>query len=246
MYQQPLPPAPPTLAPVPPPGSGPLTDQRRRGPRLAVLVIAALLVAMLAVSTVSGAVGKARVLAYPKPSLGQISFDNSSGRDTIRSGDTLVFSVAVLAGHDLTYRWNFGDGAAGTGAHPSHTFYRYAEQLEVSVQVSDPLGQTAGTLPLALRVLPPPPTAAFTIDYAYSYCFYYCTIYVDASYSSAGAPGIEISYNWQWGDGYSEDDDTYPQTYHDYDQAGTYTITLTVTDQFGQSSSTSQPFTISS
>ena len=250
MYQQPMPPAPPTYAPAPPPGSVPFSGQRQRGPRLAALVIAVLLVTMLAVSTVSGAVGKARDLAYPMPRLGQVTFNNSSGSSdtTVHSGDALTFSVAVFAGNDLSYFWNFGDGTSGTGSQPTHTYDGYASQLGVSVRVTDPLGQTATARPLVLSVLPPPPTASFVFDYANSYCYSFyneCYVYVDASNSSAGASDVGISYSWQWGDGYTENDDSYSQTYHVYpDQSATYTITLTVADQFGQSSSASNQITI--
>ncbi len=251
MYQNPM----PSYAPPAAPPSGPAPmfapPQGRRGLRFAALIAATLVVIVLIVSVAPNSVSKARTVAYPKPILGQITFTDSSNSSgtTLHSGDTLTFSVAVIAGNDLTYSWDFGDGSSGSGAHPTHTYQGYAQQLGVSVQVSDPISQRAIARPLTLSVLPPPPTAAFTIDYTNSRCYSYyyneCFVYVDASNSSESAPQVRITYNWNWGDGTTENGDYYSQARHTYpDQAASYTITLTVSDQFNQTATASQVYSI--
>lgn len=241
MYQNPM----PSYAPPAAPPSGPAPTfappQGRRGLRFAVLIAAMLIVIVLIVSVAPNTVSKARTVAYPQPILGQVTFTNSSGSSssTVHSGDTLTFSVAIIAGNDLTYRWDFGDGSSGSGAQPTHTYQGYAQQLGVSVQVSDPLSQRATAHPLILSVLPPPPVASFQVTS--SGCdFYECYIYVDASSSSE--PQVGLTFTWDWGDNSGpENDGSYYQAQHAYpDQTATYTIRLTATDQFGQSSSSSQ------
>jgi PKD repeat protein len=79
----------------------------------------------------------------------------------------------------------------------------------------------------------PPPTAAFSPDSA--------TVLAGSAVSFDGArssdrDGSITSYSWNFGDGGTS---TASQPSHSYAKAGTYTVGLTVTDNFNNSSSTS-------
>ncbi len=150
------------------------------------------------------------------------------------------FDASTSADADGTvagYAWTFGDGATGTGATASHT-YAAAGTYQVTLVVTDDKGAT-GTVTKAVEVTagttPPPtptnqaPTAAFTAaakDLAVS---------VDGS-TSADADGTVASYAWTFGD---QGTATGKTATHTYAAAGTYKVTLTVTDDKGATSSKS-------
>jgi|GEM_PF-6438472 len=81
-----------------------------------------------------------------------------------------------------------------------------------------------------------PPESGFT-------CYFSdLTVTFDAS-SSYDPDGFIVSYSWNFGDGSTASGQTVT---HTYSSAGTYTVTLTVTDNEGLTSSTSKQITVSS
>ncbi|PWJ56040.1 PKD repeat-containing protein [Quadrisphaera granulorum] len=123
-----------------------------------------------------------------------------------------------------SYAWDFGDGSTGTGATPTHT-YAAAGTYTVKLVVSDDKGAT-GTTSSALTVTAPvnqAPTASFASaskDLGATF---------DAK-ASADSDGTVASYAWTFGDGTSG---TGVTAAHTYAAAGTYTVTLVVTDDKG-------------
>jgi PKD repeat protein len=57
----------------------------------------------------------------------------------------------------------------------------------------------------------------------------------DASASRASANHRIVSYTWAWGDGSADTTAVSPTTQHTYNNARTYSVTLTVRDDLGQS-----------
>ena len=81
-----------------------------------------------------------------------------------------------------------------------------------------------------------PPQAAFTAQVnSFDTC---------ASFDGTNSTGRQLRYVWDFGDGDANTSgfDSFP--FECFPSTGTYTVTLTVTDQFGQQSSTSQQVTI--
>ena len=155
--------------------------------------------------------------------------DLAAGFDGTGSSDT--------DGTVASYSWNFGDNtAAGTGSKPSHT-YTAAGTYTVTLTVTDDAGAT-DTVSHDVTVTAPPnvkPTAAFTssnTDLAASF---------DGT-GSSDTDGTVASYSWNFGDNTAAGTGSKPS--HTYTAAGTYTVTLTVTDDAGATDTVSHDVTV--
>lgn len=124
------------------------------------------------------------------------------------------------------YAWSFGDGGTGSGVTASHTFANGV--YSVQLIVTDTGGQTASAT-RQVTVPDPPPTASFTFHCAGLACSF------DGSGSTDNAS--ITSYAWTWGDGGSGAGLT-PN--HTYGAPGTFSVTLTVTDNSGGTGSATQ------
>lgn len=124
-------------------------------------------------------------------------------------------------GHALSYSWDFGDGASGSGANPSHTYAlpgTYSVQLTVNDNGS-PTKQDSQTRSVTVEDINQHPVASFT------YTENNLVVSFDASGSSDD--GSIVSYSWNFGDGGSG---TGVSPSHTYVSSGTYSVQLTVTD----------------
>ncbi|HEY7779683.1 MAG TPA: PKD domain-containing protein [Ktedonobacterales bacterium] len=145
---------------------------------------------------------------------------------------TFNFDASASTGAQLQYAWSYGDGVTDQGPTTSHQ-YGSLGTYNVTLTVTDVANQT-DSISHKVTVSIPAPTASFTATQDQ----YTCTTFdFDASASS----GYNLSYSWDFGDGNT---DSYggAQTSNDYyyDGSGTYTVQLTVTDQLGRTSTTSQ------
>ncbi|WP_258724057.1 LamG-like jellyroll fold domain-containing protein [Cellulomonas sp. NS3] len=123
------------------------------------------------------------------------------------------------------YAWSFGDGGTATGATATHP-YAVGGPYTVTLTVTDDKGGSASTSQQVTVTDPPPnvpPIAAFTSTTSD------LTVAVDGS-TSSDPDGTVTAYAWTFGDGGTA---TGATATHDYDAAGTYPVTLTVTDNTG-------------
>lgn len=146
-------------------------------------------------------------------------------RTTICAGEQVNFTQTTNGGANY-YQWNFGEGAgfewtaAGDQSHTFDTPGTFTVQYTASIQ-----GATAGcadTANVVINVLPRP-TADFLLDQDAA-----CdSITVAITNTSVDA----VSHLWDFGDGTTSTEVDPPP--HFYGTAGTYTITLTVTNALG-------------
>jgi PKD repeat protein len=134
-----------------------------------------------------------------------------------------------------SYAWDFGDSSAGTGTEPSHT-YAAAGAYPVKLTVTDDKGASTSitktvTVAGGANQLP---TAKFTSTVNN------LAVSVDGS-GSTDPDGTISSYAWNFGDSSTGTGST---ASHTYAAAGTYSVTLTVTDNAGGSSSVTNPVTV--
>ncbi len=156
-----------------------------------------------------------------------ISFDGS-GSDDPDSGDT------------LTYAWDFGDGATGSGVSPSHA-YLWGGTFTVTLNVSDGRGGTdTSTTGATVTEVNDRPVADADGPYTAAVGE---PITFDGSGSSdfdnqdgISANDQTLTYSWDFGDGSTGTGISPANTYN---AAGTYTVTLVVSD----GAVDSEPFT---
>ena len=148
--------------------------------------------------------------------------------------DGSASSDADEDGQVVSYAWNFGDGTSGTGATPQHT-YAVAGTYTVTLTATDNGGVT-GTTSAAITVeSAPPPTAFFVIT---------DVNLLSAAFDGGGSSDVDgtiASYAWNFGDGTMS---TGPNVQHTYSASGTYTVTLNVTDDAGNTGSASETLTV--
>jgi len=144
-------------------------------------------------------------------------------------GTPIAFGVVAtdVPGDPLTYAWTFGDTSTGTGANPTHT---YADDGTYTVTVTATDDEGASSTQIAtVTVTNAAPTIAS----------------VTAPSGDEGSPIVfgvvatdvaadTLTYAWDFGDG-GTDSGTAPT--HTYADDGAYTVTVTVTDDDGGSTS---------
>jgi large repetitive protein len=152
----------------------------------------------------------------------------------------VVFTVALVPGpggaaQGATFSWDFGDGTTGTGAPITHRYTR-GGTFAVTLRVTTEAGLTAATtrqitisttLPAGTANFVFSPTDPRTGD----------TVFFNAS-SSTLADG---SFSWDFGDGSSGSG---MMTTHRFTSARTFTVTLTVRNERGQSATISKTVTV--
>ena len=129
-------------------------------------------------------------------------------------------------GQILSYAWDFGDGALGTGDTTSHIFAN-AGTYNVRLIVTDD-SAASDTFIVAILVNPgvgnQAPTATFTATPPTGNAP--LSVFLDAT-ASTDPDGQIVSYVWDFGDGTTGTGDT---TTHIFTNAGTYNVQLIVTD----------------
>src|SRR6266702_4313967 len=133
------------------------------------------------------------------------------------------------------YSWNFGDGSpVVTTQNPSHS-YGAAGTYTVTLTVTDNLGATnSRSQNVTVTAANQPPVANFTSSCSALTCNFTST--------SSDPDGSIAAYSWNFGDGSPAV--TTPNPSHTYGAAGTYTVTLQVTDNQGATNSSSQSVTV--
>jgi PKD repeat protein len=138
------------------------------------------------------------------------------------------------------YDWDFGDGntLSNGGAQPSHA-YAHAGQYTVTLTVTDNLTMSASTTH-AVTITDRAPTASFAVPSGQTLT----PLSFDGS-GSADPDGSVATWSWSFGDGSPAASGASPLAGHAYAHAGSYQVTLTVTDNSGRSASVAQTVTVS-
>lgn len=138
----------------------------------------------------------------------------------------------------LTYSWAFGNGS-GTGPVPTRT-YTAAGTYTVVLTAKDEWGDT-GTATQTVTITTPPGNRAPVAVLNPPAC-----ANLACNFSAVGSSdpdtGDTLTYRWQWGDGSADSTTTSPA--HTFPAAGTYTVTLIVTDGWGAATTATRTVTV--
>ena len=137
-----------------------------------------------------------------------------------------------------TRTWDFGDGNTGQGQNVTNT-YAAAGTYSVTLTVTDNGGASddvTNTVVVTGGTGNVPPTASFTLPTS-------CTAGTPCGFhsTSTDADGQVVSTQWDFGDQGAADG---PDATHTYAAAGTFNVTLTVTDNLGASGTSTQAITV--
>jgi hypothetical protein len=138
-----------------------------------------------------------------------------------------------------TFSWNFGDGDSGSGQTTTHSFDSPGTFV-VTLTVADSLGRLASTSQSINVSQGTTPTAAFAISPTPGTVGR--AVNVNAAASKAAPGRTIVTYTWDFGDGTPLLNGQ--QQSHTYTRPGTYSITLTVTDDAGRTATLSQTLTV--
>ncbi len=159
----------------------------------------------------------------------------------VYTGEVIYFNASSSYDPDgmiISYFWDFGDETNATGVEVSHA-YADDGNYTVTLTVTDDDGATAFST-ATKTVLNRPPVVSFTESAETVYTGEVITFNASASYDPDGSI---VSYQWNFGDGNITTVFT-PIVIHAYADNGTYTVTLTVTDDDGATASTSSIKTV--
>ena len=162
---------------------------------------------------------------------------NAGGVYVVTPGTAVNFSSAGSTdpqGEVLTFAWVFGDGTTGTGATVSH-LYAQPGQYNATLTVTDTSGLS--TTATALVHVGEYPVANLGGPYTVS-------VGVPVTFNGGASSdplGEPLTYAWTFGDGSTGSGVT---VQHTYEVAGSYTLTLKVTNTAGFANSASTTFTV--
>jgi PKD repeat protein len=125
----------------------------------------------------------------------------------------------------VSWLWEFGDGETSEDQSPTHR-YQQPGSYTVKLTVTDEVG-TKNSCEKTINVTYPPPTASFEYSPKEN-----ITVGLEIAFNDTSTPKENIeSWYWDFGDNTTS---TEINPKHTYNQSGTYTVKLTVTDKEGR------------
>ncbi|ALK05598.1 MAG: hypothetical protein AAY43_07680 [Methanosarcina sp. 795] len=178
--------------------------------------------ATLTASNGNGTSSTSAVITVLQPVLPVADFSSS-----VSSGNApLAVQFTDLSQNAAAWNWDFGDGSSSTEQNPSH-IYSTAGDYTISLTASNANGTDSKSSTITVLRQPVPPVADFSSSVTEGYAPL-AVQFTDLSQNAA-------EWSWDFGDGASSSEQS-PS--HTYSAAGSYTVTLTVSNADGTDSKT--------
>ena len=160
--------------------------------------------------------------------------------DSPQQLQTVTFDASntTLDGQLVAYAWDFGDGSKGSGRVASHQF-RDVGTFTVTLTVTDLAGRKGSRSRNVAVGSSGLPTASFVFSPASPGIGE--EIAFNGAASTAVAPRTIVKYDWQFG---TDRTGSGMVVFKTYDTAGTYNVTLTVTDDAGNKGTATQAVSV--
>jgi len=153
-----------------------------------------------------------------------------SGTPTSGDAPLTVAFTDQSSGDISTWNWDFGDGGSSTAQSPSYT-YNTAGTYTVSLSISNACGSDVMTKTDYITVTQPTCNAPVA-DFSATPLSGDAPLLVDFTDNSTNSP---TSWSWDFGDGGSS---TAQNPSYTYNNAGTYTVSMTATNDCGSDTQT--------
>ena len=161
-----------------------------------------------------------------------------SATPTTSGAAPLTVSFADLStGSPDTWAWTFGNGQTSTQQNPGPIVFASVGTFTVTLTASNSSGSSTATATVSTNAACLAPTASFTVNPTTGKKKQAQFVVTDSS-TNMGTAGCNAQWSWDFGDGQGSTLKAPPA--HVYDDKGTYTIQLTVSNLNGSSSTTRQ------
>ena len=149
--------------------------------------------------------------------------------DETSAVNQLLHFTDQSTGNIIAWDWDFGDGTANTSQNPTHQ-YASAGQYTVSLTITDSGSHQETKTVTNFITVANDPGASFVADSTVNHINTNIT-FTDSSTSN----GTISAWSWDFGDGTTS---TLQNPVHQYTSSGQYTVSLTITDEFGSDTMT--------
>ncbi len=158
--------------------------------------------------------------------------------------NTVLFDASATVSQNpnstiVSYTWDFGDGSTGSGKQVTHKYK--AGTYTVVLTVKDSTNRT-GTTRQNLTVSTPTTGLSAAFVFSPNPAQLNQPVHFDASLSTVNPPHRIVSYTWNFGEGTVRTTGD-PRIDFVYTLPRTYVVVLTVTDDTGQTKTTTQSIT---
>lgn len=148
----------------------------------------------------------------------------------------------ATCGDACTYSWDLGGEATRTGRIITYQF-QTVRIHNVALTVTDAAGSSATTRTNVTVTAAARPTVSFTVAPTAPTAGQPATF---TATSTVAANHLITRFDWNWGDGSTANQTSNAAITHTFSTAGTYIVTVTVTDDLGQTASSTSSVTVGS